>query len=161
MYAGLKNYGSTGFLNTLVQVLFHIPAFRRRIFQAKTHNVTEADRSIPLALQKLFYQLQKTRDGIVDPKELTRAFGWSDFDLKSNQHDIVEFFALFMESLGGAIEKLPQSPSPVALFDFQCQNYISCLNVPYERAVTEQARCTSQTRTKNAKFFCGLIIFRH
>ncbi|CAF4330978.1 unnamed protein product, partial [Adineta steineri] len=45
--------------------------------------------SIPLALQKLFYDLQFT-DRPVSTKKLTRSFGWDKPD-EFCQHDIQEF----------------------------------------------------------------------
>lgn len=83
--AGLKNEGTTCYINSLLQNLFIIAPFRKAMFKMPT---SEAN-TIPLALQRIFYNLQFSKHPI-STSELIRAFGWGDENINA-QHDINEF----------------------------------------------------------------------
>lgn len=142
MFAGLTNPGAIGFLNTLIQVLYHIPGFRRRIYAAPTSQVKDKEKSILFQLQKLFYKLQTTTDSSTDVFGLTRAFGWTQSDLKNQQQDIFEFYNIFLERLDQEAARLGAPETPSALFDAELKNYIKCINVDYERSRNEVTKCT-------------------
>ena len=48
-FVGLKNQGGTCYLNLLVQMLYHIPYFRKAVYRMPTYN-TLPSTSMPLAL---------------------------------------------------------------------------------------------------------------
>lgn len=73
-YNGLVNEGTTCYLNSLMQTLFIIRAFRRAVYQMPT-NIDDF-KSIPFCIQRIFYNLQ-TQKTAVRTIELLSAFGWN------------------------------------------------------------------------------------
>ncbi|KAK7196895.1 ubiquitin hydrolase [Novymonas esmeraldas] len=104
-YNGLLNQGATCYLNSLLQALFHISAFRAIIYhmptkdEAEQHAVVEptVPRSIPYALQRLFCHLQ-TSTRAVGTRELTESFGWGASD-SFIQHDVHELTRVLLDNL--------------------------------------------------------------
>eukprot|EP00892_Ulva_mutabilis_P002777 jgi/Ulvmu1/124/UM001_0128.1 len=58
---GLKNQGSTCCMDLLLQTLYHIPQFRRAVYDMPTAEGEDPEVSIPLALKHLFYKLEHTQ----------------------------------------------------------------------------------------------------
>lgn len=58
-FSGIQNSGMMCYLISLMQTYFHIPAFRDFVFNINTEEIdtVESPNSLPLALQKLFYNL--------------------------------------------------------------------------------------------------------
>ncbi|CUI14440.1 ubiquitin hydrolase, putative [Bodo saltans] len=114
-YVGLLNQGSTCYLNSLLQALYHLSRFRSVIYNIATQEETPqapssqanggggASKSIPLALQRLFCRLQQAA-GPVPTTELTGSFGWSDAD-SFIQHDIHELTRILLDNLEAKLEK--------------------------------------------------------
>eukprot|EP00662_Eupelagonemidae_sp_cell21_P022072 gene22072-49522_t len=76
---GYDDSGATCYLNSLVQTLHHLPAFRAAIYSVPTADDAAGAGSVPLALQRLFYALEsrgQQRRTACDTAELTRSFGW-------------------------------------------------------------------------------------
>ena len=120
-YVGLKNQGTTCYLNSALQMLYHIPFFRqvscytinyglpcRRksfitlcMFQAVYRiPTTENDMpsvSLPLALQSLFYKLQYS-DNSVTTVEFTKVFNWGQPDSQMHQ-DVQELNSVLCERI--------------------------------------------------------------
>lgn len=82
-YIGLPNLGSTCYMNALLQCLFHLPAFRKRVYQHQSPS------AVIQALQKLFYGMQTKQSG-VNTRELIEALGRSEWQSQTQQ-DVVEF----------------------------------------------------------------------
>ena len=59
-HLGLRNQGNTCYMNSLLQVLYHVPEFRRAIYSLPTSTAAELGTSsrVVLELQRLFYRLQ-------------------------------------------------------------------------------------------------------
>jgi ubiquitin C-terminal hydrolase len=106
---GLKNQGATCYMNSLLQALFHISAFRRAVYSmptdAEDQNKTS---SIALALQRIFYRLQVGNKG-VGTKELTKAFGWDARDAFT-QHDVQELNRVLCDTLERKMKVRKQRP---------------------------------------------------
>ena len=98
-FVGLVNSGSTCYLNSTVQVLFHIPLFRKLVYSIDVSNIEESEAStaITIALQSLFFALQK-KEYSVRTTQLTEAFGWSQNQLYV-QHDVHEMIQKLLEGL--------------------------------------------------------------
>jgi ubiquitin C-terminal hydrolase len=93
---GLRNQGATCYINSLIQVLFHIPAFRRLVFHMAPASGPSA--SLVTALQRLFADLQLLHTGSGDTTQLTASFGFREGDAFV-QHDIHELTCLLLDKL--------------------------------------------------------------
>ncbi|EPY24372.1 ubiquitin carboxyl-terminal hydrolase 7 [Angomonas deanei] len=113
-YVGLLNQGATCYLNSLMQMLFHLSAFRSIIYQMPTKDEVESckqeweggtgkTKSIPYGLQRLFCSLQTAKSAI-GTKDLTSSFGWTDEE-SFIQHDVHELTRVLIDTLA---EKLNQ-----------------------------------------------------
>jgi ubiquitin C-terminal hydrolase len=114
---GLLNQGATCYLNSLIQCLFGISAFRDIIFAASNET------PIVKELQLLFSNLLDSNKVAVGTQNLTDAFGWNKMQM-FEQHDIHEFFGTLVDALGRTHADL--NSSLLKLFQGQCQgNYTS------------------------------------
>ncbi|KAL9318045.1 hypothetical protein ACSQ67_014562 [Phaseolus vulgaris] len=129
-YVGLKNQGATCYMNSLLQTLFHIPYFRKALYHMPTTENDIPSRSIPLALQSLFYKLQHN-DTSVATKELTKSFGWDTHD-SFLQHDVQELNRVLCEKLESKMKGTVVEGTIQQLFEGHHMNYIDCINVDYK-----------------------------
>ncbi|KAJ3042771.1 hypothetical protein HDV00_006590 [Rhizophlyctis rosea] len=95
-FVGLKNLGATGYLNIILQQMYCTNIARRAVFQIPTEKA-DPEKDVALALQRVFYRLQHSQD-IVNPLELTKAFGWSSLDLHM-PHDVFECLRVLQGNL--------------------------------------------------------------
>mmetsp|Transcript_46802 Transcript_46802/g.117943 ORF Transcript_46802/g.117943 Transcript_46802/m.117943 type:complete len:1105 (-) Transcript_46802:40-3354(-) len=128
-FVGLKNQGATCYLNSLLQYLFHLGIFRKAVYQMPTEK-EKVGKSIPLALQRLFYRLQFEQTA-VPTKELTQSFGWTTFD-SFTQHDVQELNRVLMDELETKMKGTSVEGTIERLFRGSVSNYISCINVPVQ-----------------------------
>ncbi|EEH43818.2 uncharacterized protein PADG_00107 [Paracoccidioides brasiliensis Pb18] len=97
---GLKNLGSTGYLNVILQIFYFTNLFRKvtkikkTVYQLPLDNDSSKNTFL-WALQRLFYSLQ-TDDSPVSALELTRGLGWGPQHLFMQQ-DVQEMARVFME----------------------------------------------------------------
>ena len=158
-FVGLLNQGCTCYLNSLLQALFHIVPFRENIYLMPTTNDSQAATAaespnstaaslgsadspgrqpshvIPLALQKLFYQLETNRSPC-STTILTDAFGWTAND-SFTQHDVHELTRILLDNIE---EKLKAAKKPnfiAALFHGEQRNYFKVPDVDYESGSNE------------------------
>ncbi|CAG8517017.1 2181_t:CDS:10 [Diversispora eburnea] len=96
----------------------HITAFVR-VLKDPTED-DEPCRSVSLALQRVFYQLQ-TSNTPVGTTELTKSFGW-DSEEAFRQHDVQELNRVLQDNLEGKMKM---------------KSYIKCVNVDYESSRVE------------------------
>lgn len=89
--SGIINQGSTCYLSSVIQMLFHIPRFRWMIL-----SVDNEDELI-LALKWLFTDLQNGEENI-STADLTAAFGWGG-DEVSSPHDAHELIQLLFDRI--------------------------------------------------------------
>ena len=57
-FVGLKNQGATCYMNSLLQFLYNINFFRQAVYHMPTSEEDDPLKSIPLALQSLFYKVR-------------------------------------------------------------------------------------------------------
>ncbi|EAY11653.1 Clan CA, family C19, ubiquitin hydrolase-like cysteine peptidase [Trichomonas vaginalis G3] len=116
---GIVNQGATCYLNTIIQVLYHIPLFRKIVYSSNSQN------NILISFQNLFASLQLFDGKPAQTKELTTAFGWSYKDTLTQQ-DAHEFFLSLFQFLPEELQKVFKS-----LFQGVQKHYIRCTNVPH------------------------------
>lgn len=94
---GLDNQGSTCYVNCTLQSLFHLPVFRRLIYNIPVcTNENNKNGSIVLNIQRLFVSMQLSSTPC-STKPLTESFGWDD-DISADQ-DAEEFIRVFLRYL--------------------------------------------------------------
>lgn len=103
-YTGLIREKSTCYINSVLQVLFHIPVFRDIVFSIPDTNNDRLDRAIPKALQCLFTQM--LTKGNYYTKILTDSFGWPPEALLF-QHDAEEFLRAFLDKIRQKVANTP------------------------------------------------------
>jgi len=134
---GLENLGATCYLNALLQMLYHINAFRDAVFKIP-HQGEIFKSSTTMALQSVFkhLQLDSTRTG-VETKDLTNAFGWTSAEAYMQQ-DAQEMLRKLLEKIEEKMVGSSVEGTVGNLFGGKWRNYISCLNVSYTSAREEE-----------------------
>ncbi|GBB89580.1 hypothetical protein RclHR1_01630018 [Rhizophagus clarus] len=110
--------GSTN-ITAFVQVIYKIP--------------TEGDeptKSVPLALQRIFYNLQIS-DTQVETIELTKSFGWDLFNSFIN-HDVHEFNRMLQDILKVKMKNTRVDGEITRLFVGKVKKYVKCISVNYK-----------------------------
>mmetsp|Transcript_31351 Transcript_31351/g.95869 ORF Transcript_31351/g.95869 Transcript_31351/m.95869 type:complete len:1166 (-) Transcript_31351:845-4342(-) len=126
-YVGLKNQGATCYMNSLLQSLTHIPYFRKAVYHMPTTDTEDPEKSIPLALQRIFYKLQYS-DTSVSTKQLTKSFGWDTYDTFM-QHDVQELNRVLVDKLEEKMKDTSVAGTMAHLFRGTYTNYVKCINV--------------------------------
>lgn len=165
---GLVNQGATCYLNSLLQSLFHLSAFRSIIYNIPTKDESnvafeafaaqeDSNRtiSIPYALQRLFSRLQ-TGTGAADTTELTASFGWSASD-GFVQHDVHELMHVLLNNLEAKLNNRiytnsdePGTNAIKELFQGVLENYVLVKEENYYGS-TEEPFYDLQVVVKNNK----------
>lgn len=127
-FVGLKNQGATCYLNSLLQALYCTNKLRRAVFLMPTES-DDAQTSVPLALQRVFYELQFSSRA-VGTKKLTRSFGWATLD-SFMQHDAQELCRVLLDNLENKMKGTSVEDVIPGLFCGKMLSYINCINVPY------------------------------
>ncbi|KAJ3098511.1 hypothetical protein HDU97_003967 [Phlyctochytrium planicorne] len=133
-FVGLKNQGATCYMNSLLQSLYFTTFFRKATYAIPTEN-DEPTKSIALALQRVFYQLQHS-DNPVGTIELTKSFGWDTLD-SFMQHDVQEFNRVLQDNLESKMKGTKAEGAISKLFVGKYKSYIKCINVDYESSRVE------------------------
>ena len=100
-----------------------------------TDDKDELTRSIPLALQKVFYELQ-FGDKAVGTKKLTKSFGWETLD-SFMQHDVQELNRVLLDNFENKMKGTIVESYIPELFEGKMESYIRCKHVDYESARLE------------------------
>ncbi|XP_052200260.1 ubiquitin C-terminal hydrolase 12-like [Diospyros lotus] len=126
----LERQGVTGYINSILQILYHIPYFRKAIYSMPTTEYDIPSTSIPLALQSLFYNIQHS-DRSVATEELSKSFAWEKDDTLM-QHDVQELSRV----LSGKLENKMKGPALQStiqqLFEGHYVKYIESTNGAYK-----------------------------
>lgn len=135
-YAGLRNQGATCYLNSLLQLYFHLPVFRNIVYHMPTTGAEDPETSIPINLQNLFCRMQSS-SACCNTVALTRSFGW-DYNEITTQQDIQEFSRLLFENLLDKVKNTWLEEQMMRLFRGKERTIIKCRNVPYESTVDSE-----------------------
>lgn len=135
-YVGLRNQGATCYMNSFLQSLFHLPAFRRLVYNIFTTGSEDPAKSIPLNLQRLFCEMQFS-DKACSTKLLTKSFGWGDTETFT-QHDVHEFARVLIDNIERKLKGSALENSIADLFRGHYKSFIRCKNVPYESSRIEE-----------------------
>lgn len=135
-YVGLNNQGATCYLNSLLQSYYTTKSFRKLVYQIPTDSSsTSKNIAVPLALQRIFYQLS-TSSNPVGTLELTKSFGWDSSDAFT-QHDVQELNRILMDKLETAMKGTKIENKLNDIFVGKMKSYIKCVNVDYESSRVE------------------------
>ncbi|KAI8641621.1 hypothetical protein BD408DRAFT_452094 [Parasitella parasitica] len=133
-YVGLQNQGATCYMNSLFQSLFFTNSFKKAVYQIPTEH-DEPTKSIALALQRVFYNLQFSNQA-AGTTELTKSFGWDSLEA-FRQHDVQEFNRVLQDNLEIKMKNTPADGAIKNLFVGRMKSYIKCINVKYESSRAE------------------------
>ncbi|GBB86550.1 hypothetical protein RclHR1_12980003 [Rhizophagus clarus] len=132
-YVGFKNKDAT-YMNSLLQSLYCTTYFRKAVYQIPTE-YDESIKSVTLALQRVFYQLQ-TSDTPVETTELTESFGWDSID-SFMQHDLQGFNRVLQDFFERKMKGTKADGAITKLFVGKMKTYVKCINVDYESSRVE------------------------
>ena len=126
-YVGLLNQGSTCYMNSLLQALFHLPVFRRLVYEINDECISKNkpdSKNIPLNLKLLFARMQlKYGNKAVSTEDLTTSFGW-DHPQTFMQHDVQEFSRVLLNNLEEKLKGTPLEYSIKYIFGGSYRTYI-------------------------------------
>ena len=88
------------------------------------------DQSVPLALQRVFYDLQHMEKP-VGTKKLTKSFGWESLD-SFMQHDVQELCRVLLDNLESKMKGTSVVGTINSLLEGKTISYIKCKNVDYK-----------------------------
>lgn len=108
-YCGLYNQGATCYLNSMLQSLYHIAAFKSLVYQISFNAKNQSNLATDMIynLQKLFSEMDKS-DSAASTKELTTSFGWTSEE-SFRQHDIQELLRVFLEAISQKLKHMHQA----------------------------------------------------
>lgn len=133
-YIGIKNQGATCYLNSLLQSLYFTNYFRKATYEIPTEN-DDLVRSVPLALQRIFYNMQFSQTA-ASTQELLKSFGWDSMDAFF-QHDVQELNRVLQDNLENKMKGTPAEGAIRKLFMGKIKSYIKCKNVDFESSRVE------------------------
>ncbi|XP_033118944.1 ubiquitin carboxyl-terminal hydrolase 7-like [Anneissia japonica] len=127
-YVGLKNQGATCYMNSLLQALFFTNKLRKAVYLMPTES-DDCSKSVPLAMQRVFYELQYS-DKAVATKKLTKSFGWETLD-SFMQHDVQELCRVLLDNMESKMKGTCVEGVMPKLFEGRMSSYIMCKHVDY------------------------------
>eukprot|EP01062_Namystynia_karyoxenos_P042296 TRINITY_DN3086_c0_g1_i1.p1 TRINITY_DN3086_c0_g1~~TRINITY_DN3086_c0_g1_i1.p1 ORF type:complete len:1267 (+),score=434.96 TRINITY_DN3086_c0_g1_i1:112-3801(+) len=102
-HIGIRNQGATCYLNSLLQCLYHLSYFRTGVYRMDTSSDQDPKASIPLALQRLFFDLEFREDS-ASTTDLTASFGWQSREV-FEQQDVNEMLRILCDNLSEKMDK--------------------------------------------------------
>ena len=120
-HVGLINMAATCYMNSILEMLFYIPAFRKLIYSIPKH-----ENSIPYSLQRLFCLMQLSPTS-PSTQELIHSFGWTDRD-SFIQNDVQEFLRVLISNLEEKLDKTELKGRIQTLFSGESVQQIKCVN---------------------------------
>ncbi|CAM9681125.1 unnamed protein product, partial [Phaeothamnion confervicola] len=125
---GLKNQGATCYMNSLLQTLYHLRKLRKAVYDTPTEREDTVS-GVALAMQRVFYRLQSS-DRAVATKELTKSFGWDNYETFTQQ-DVQELNRVLCDRLEDRMKGTPVDGTIKELFEGRIRSFIRCVDVEY------------------------------
>lgn len=125
---GLKNMNSTCYLNSFLQVLFHIPEFRHILFSVDTSKNNQ--KQVLRNTQYLFYMMKNSTE-VCSAQELVDVIPFCSSS-SGMQQDAHEFAIKYLDDLQNDLKGTSQENSINELFDGKIKTIFKCKNVDYE-----------------------------
>ena len=134
-FVGLKNPGCICYMNSIMQNLYMIPAFRKLIIEVEDRKVGEEppEDNVLHQVKCIFSGLMEVEKQYFNPKKFCRAFkdyDGSPIDLYV-QKAVDEFFNMFMDRIEGLIKGTPQEKVMTNLFQGVFANEFICKDCPH------------------------------
>lgn len=129
-HVGIINNGCTCYMNSILQLFYHIPAFRKLIF-----SVDPGDDKILRSLQHLFTMLELSSTA-PSTKELIKSFGWNESNI-IEQHDVQEFTMKLIDVVETKFKKTPFSGKVGELLCGETITTIQCMNIDFKSIIKE------------------------
>lgn len=123
-------------MNSLLQFLFNLPAFRRIMYSMPTTGAEDIRSRIPLSLQRLFCRMQIGTTAC-STQDLTRSFGWGQIHI-NQQQDIQEFCRVLIENLEEKLKPTELAGHISDLFKGKWETRIVCKNVDVSQVIPEE-----------------------
>ncbi|KAF7489071.1 Ubiquitin carboxyl-terminal hydrolase 7 [Sarcoptes scabiei] len=133
-FVGLKNQGATCYMNSLLQTLFFTNELRKAVYQMPTES-DDSSKSVALALQRVFYDLQFS-DKPVGTKKLTKSFGWETLD-SFMQHDVQELCRVLLDNMESKMKNTCVEGTIPKLFEGKMISFVRCKHVNFSSSRTE------------------------
>ncbi|XP_077980640.1 ubiquitin carboxyl-terminal hydrolase 7-like [Glandiceps talaboti] len=133
-FVGLKNQGATCYMNSLLQTLFFTSKLRKAVYLMPTEK-DDSSKSVALALQRVFYELQYN-DKAVGTKKLTKSFGWETLD-SFMQHDVQELCRVLLDNMESKMKGTCVEGTIPNFLEGKMISYIKCKHVDYVSQRTE------------------------
>ena len=143
-FTGIRNEGATCYVNSVLQVLFHVPAVRHLVYHVPTDPAPpDSKRRVLLALQCLFHRLESSKDTgrAASAVEVFASFGW-DIDDTFQQQCVGEILSVLVDTLDEALKEAKEPSSVQRLFHVSYS-----LERRIEAARTEEERAWSRKNT--------------
>eukprot|EP01065_Artemidia_motanka_P047123 TRINITY_DN7301_c0_g3_i1.p1 TRINITY_DN7301_c0_g3~~TRINITY_DN7301_c0_g3_i1.p1 ORF type:complete len:1250 (+),score=425.49 TRINITY_DN7301_c0_g3_i1:82-3750(+) len=149
---GLRNQGATCYLNSVLQMLFHLCVFRQAVYQLPVQFFVRSQekagqsgdnpvlgddfrKTLPFALAKLFWGLQTQRTA-VSTTCLTDSFGWARGDALE-QHDVQELLRKLIDNLEEKMKETSLKGFIDSIILGRMRNYVKCTQIEFESERTE------------------------
>ena len=131
-FVGLQNQGATCYMNSLLQTLFFTNQLRKAVYLMPTES-DDPSKSVPLALQLVFYELQFSDKPVATKKEGTIVTETKCF----TQHDVHELCKVLLDSMESKMKDTCVEGTIPRLFEGKMLSYIKCKHVDYMSSQTE------------------------
>ena len=151
-YVGLKNLGTTCYMNSTLQQLFNIPTIREQILATRDPSESQGD-SVLYQLQFIFSGLKDSAKQYVNPKGLCGAFkDWEGRPINvMEQMDAEEFFNNLMDKLENQMKGGPNQDSIKNHFGGIQTTECIGKNTCSHRSERDEAFLTLNVQVKNKK----------
>ena len=147
-YVGLKNFGSTCYINALLQQFFMMPDLRAVILGLPTESLPEKDCDrVLFNLQKTFsYLLQSDRQYFA-PTDFCKDLTWNDHKPvnMAEQHDADEFFNIITDKLEKELKIVEKDKALREMLEVNLIHEIESLEDRMEYVSTKEESCLTLT----------------